>query len=96
MMRRPFELRVLEAAIKKYGAARQERMVIEECAELISAISHKHRGRPHNIPEEIADVQIMLEQLMMINGCRDEVYRIRLQKLDRLRERLGMKEDLYE
>lgn len=82
------ERKVLLAAIKRYGAAKQERMAIEECAELISAISHKQRGRPHNIPEEIADVEIMLEQVKMINDCFREVEAFRRQKIARLRARL--------
>lgn len=36
---------------------------IEECAELITAIQHCKRGRPHNLAEEIGDVQIMLARL---------------------------------
>lgn len=79
---------IFKKAIKAYGAEAQEKVVIEECAELIQAIVHKHRGRAHNIPEEIADVEIMLEQLKIINNCADEVGEIYLQKIERLFERL--------
>lgn len=82
------EHEVLKAAIDRYGAKAQEGVAMEECAELIQAISHKHRGRQHNIAEEIADVEIMLEQLKIINDCEDEVEIIRLIKVDRLRYRL--------
>ena len=75
---------IFTVAIKVNGEAEQEEMAIEECAELIMAIRHKHRGRPHNIPEEIADVEICLEQLRMINNCSEEVERIRQEKVDRL------------
>ena len=61
------------AAINTYGETYQENLAVEECAELIQAISHKHRGREHNLAEEIADVEIMLEQLKIINNCADEV-----------------------
>jgi NTP pyrophosphatase (non-canonical NTP hydrolase) len=54
---------VLELAIEIYGADNQERVAVEECCELCVAINHKQRGREHNIAEEIADVEIMLEQL---------------------------------
>lgn len=78
------ENEILKFAIKVFGEKAQEEMAIEECAELITAINHKHRGRKHNIAEEIADVEIMLEQLKIINGCDDEVEQIRKSKLERL------------
>ncbi len=83
---------VLKNAIAHYGETEQENLCIEECAELIQAINKKHRGKPHNIPEEIADVEIMLEQLKIINCCRDDVNTIKTEKLMRLSERLGVKE----
>lgn len=79
---------LLKAAISTYGAEAQEQVAMEECAELIQAISHKHRGRPHNIAEEIADVDIMLAQLRIINNCEDEVSRYIDEKLRRLIRRL--------
>ena len=71
-------------AIDKYGATEQEGIAIEECAELIQAITHKHRGRTHNLSEEIADVEIMLEQLKIINDCSEDVRKIKRYKVDRL------------
>ena len=71
-------------AIRVFGEMAQEEVAIEECSELIQAITHKHRGREHNIAEEIADVEIMLEQLKIINGCASEVEEIRKAKIDRL------------
>lgn len=61
---------------------------IEECAELIQAINKKHRGRAHNIPEEIADVEICLEQLKIINNCVDEVENYKTAKMERLKARI--------
>ena len=78
------EHEVINTAIKVYGDVAQENVAIEECAELIQAISHKHRGRSNNIAEEIADVEIMLEQLKIINNCREEVAEIHKQKIVRL------------
>ena len=75
-------------AIRKYGAEAQERQAIEECAELITAISHKQRDREHNIEEEIADVEIMLEQLKIINNCHDKVKSIKSFKIKRLYKRI--------
>ncbi len=79
---------ILTAAIEKYGEKEQEEVAIEELSELIQAICHKHRGREHNIAEEIADVEIMLEQLKIINGCHNQVLRITTEKLLRLEQRL--------
>lgn len=62
---------ILKMAITANGAMQQEIVAIEECSELIQAITHKHRGRKHNLAEEIADVEIMLEQSKIINGCTD-------------------------
>ena len=78
------ELEILTAAIRTFGEKAQEDVAIEECSELIQAISHKHRGREHNIAEEIADVEIMLEQLKIINNCAEEVAEIHKQKIQRL------------
>lgn len=52
--------------IKKYGEENQKRIAQEELAELIQAISKDLRGLKHNVEEEIADVIIMLDQLMLM------------------------------
>jgi NTP pyrophosphatase (non-canonical NTP hydrolase) len=82
------EYEILTAAIEKFGEEKQELKAVEEMCELIVAISHKHFGREHNIAEEIADVEIMLEQLKMINDCFSEVRGKRLAKIIRLKERI--------
>ncbi len=79
---------ILKLAIRTFGEEAQENVAIEECSELIQAICHKHRGRLHNIAEEIADVEIMIMQLKLINRCGGDVARIRQHKLDRLKNRL--------
>ena len=43
-----------------YGEEHQQEKAIEEMAELISAIKHRDRS---NYVEELADVQVMVEQL---------------------------------
>lgn len=83
------ERKILSEAIFVFGTNAQEKQAIEECAELIVAINHKHRGRKHNIPEEIADVEIMLEQLKIINNCASEVQEIRKMKLNRLEDKVN-------
>lgn len=55
-------------ALARYGAEAQIGMIIEECSELIVALSHYRRGRAlaEKVAEEYADVLIMLAQLRLI------------------------------
>lgn len=46
--------------LQHYGEEHQQEKAIEEMAELISAIKHKDRS---NYVDELADVQVMIEQL---------------------------------
>lgn len=46
--------------LNHYGEANQQEKAIEEMAELITAIKH---GDRKNYVEELADVQVMIEQL---------------------------------
>ena len=80
---------ILNKAIAVYGIEAQENVAIEELSELIQAICHTHRCRGNNIAEEIADCEIMLEQLKIINNCSDDVEKIKTEKLDRLCQRLS-------
>ena len=54
-----------------WGFERQSRVAQEECAELITAISHALRGRPEGMKEvieECADVYLMINQLITYFG----------------------------
>ena len=82
------EKELYQRAIDVYGRKHQEVIAIEECSELIQAITHKHRGRKDNITEEIADVEIMLEQLKIINDCTEAVEEMKAYKRERLLKRL--------
>lgn len=75
--------------IKKWGINAQLWMIIEECAELINAISKYKRGREDklSIIEELADVSIMVDQMSFYFG-KTEFERIREVKLQRLLDRL--------
>jgi NTP pyrophosphatase (non-canonical NTP hydrolase) len=77
---------LFEQAVKTYGAERQVRKAVEELTELSVALLHSldGRGDTENIREEMADVEIMLEQLHVIFGYGD----YRLEKEARLAERL--------
>jgi len=90
---------ILQGAINKWGEALQMDMVIEECAELIQAINKLRRGKDgaiSNVREELADVQIMIDQMRLIfdNEC---IQQRENDKLIRLANRLGIirKEDSH-
>lgn len=78
-------------AIETYGAMNQTMVAIEEMAELMQALVKCLRGKKdrNNLVEEIADVQIMLDQVMMIHGIElNEVIRVMEEKTQRLKERM--------
>lgn len=79
--------------IEAWGIEAQEDMAIEETSELTKAIL-KHRRRPSGdtisaLLEEMADAEIMLEQLRAIYDIRKDVDRIKADKLKRLFNRLA-------
>lgn len=66
------EREVLTKAIETYGPRAQQDMMIEEMSELTKAIL-KYRRNPSpetldNILEEMADVEIMIEQMKIMFG----------------------------
>lgn len=77
-------------ALFTYGAQAQTMMVMEEMAELQKELCKHARGKENRaqIAEEIADVQIMLEQMELLHGCAGLVAGFKAQKLDRLEKRL--------
>lgn len=62
----------------------------EEMAELQKELCKHARGKENRaqIAEEIADVQIMLEQMELLHDCEGLVAGFKAQKLDRLEKRL--------
>ena len=87
---------VLQQAIDTYGSHAQEEMAIEEMSELTKAIVKRHRAadKPSydkamsGIAEEMADVIILLTQLLMFYGNRRDVQRAVDEKVKRLAGRL--------
>jgi NTP pyrophosphatase (non-canonical NTP hydrolase) len=59
---------VCKEILERYGKEKQLDMVAEECSELIQAVMKNKRGRDNraNVLEEIADVELMIEQLNVI------------------------------
>ena len=85
----------------KYGVFAQIGQTTEECSELIQALNKYKRvfniGQTtsvdekeviDNISEEIADVSIMLEQMIYLFGIEDEVQEMYEKKLKRTYERM--------
>ncbi len=69
-----------------YGLDNQTDKTIEECAELIQALA-KLESRENTI-EEIADVQIMLKQMIYLLDCEEEVKKVIEYKINRQLERM--------
>lgn len=84
------ESEVLQRALDTYGSLPQIVMVFEEMSELQKELCKYLRGKysPANIAEEIADVEIMLEQMKMLFCCADDVRDGRRRKVARLKKRL--------
>lgn len=92
---------VCKLAIRTYGLDNQLFQLDEELAELIQAvnkwrrhmsISDKYEAYKQDVAEEIADVQIMLEQLMMIvNISEQDVTEWKDLKIHRLCDRIKNK-----
>lgn len=83
---------ILEKAIEKYGE-KQLDQAQEELAELIVAISKYKRNENKftisNVIEEIADVNIMIKQVMMLLDIKEfEVKSEEIYKLNRLKKRM--------
>ena len=90
---------VLQKAIKHYGTHNQMLKCIEECGELSRAISRvlielssgdgfTTEESQENLYEELADVLIMIEQMIIMFDCGDEVFIQQVKKMKRLKERL--------
>lgn len=71
-------------AIENYGEAIQKVVAIEELGELTQAITKSLRGDDHNVEEEIADVYIMLHQLMLMYDAKkvNEIKDFKMKRLE--------------
>lgn len=87
---------VLRAAINRYGKDSQIDKAIEEMSELTKALmKDRYKGVWRNgkqeaagVAGEIADVEILMNQLKFIFDCEDEVEKIKGQKIERLNKEL--------
>ena len=87
---RPLMNDTLKAALDLYGPEAQTLMVFEEMAELQKELCKHARGKDNReeIAEEIADVLIMLDQMMILHDCESLAARFRELKIERLEQRI--------
>ena len=76
---------ILQKAIDTYGEESQKKMMIEEMSELTKELCKWFRGEADtgHILEEMADVQIMLDQMRMIFGDTSEQEKAKVERLGR-------------
>ena len=79
-------------ALSTYGAEAQTLMVMEEMSELQKELCKHARGKDNqlSIAEEIADVLIMLDQMMILHDCESIVAQYKQEKLERLENRIAV------
>lgn len=84
------EKELYNLALSKYGAEAQTVMVFEEMSELQKELCKHARGADNQerIAEEIADVLIMLDQMMILHKCKNLVFKYKQEKKIRLEKRL--------
>ena len=77
-------------ALECWGAEFQTSMFHEEIGEVLTAISHEKRRRcgEKAVLEELADLQIMLNQMVILYGTDEEFQNIFEVKLYRLIDRI--------
>lgn len=82
---------LLTQAIERFGREAQERMMFEEMSELQKAMCKLSRGKGciDDIAQEIADVEIMLEQMKILYQCEESSALWKHEKLERLRSLLN-------
>lgn len=81
------DIDIYKKAINTFGESAQMIVALEECSELQKEISKiiREKGDLGNLAEEIADVEIMLEQLKLIFTLHDKVVTKKGEKIERLK-----------
>ena len=82
-----YDSMICRKAVETFGAELQQMVAIEEMGELLQAISKRARGKDNrdNLAEEIAYVEIMLEQLKHCYGCHIQADDYKRRKIDKLK-----------
>ena len=78
--------RQITGALECWGDEAQKSQFHEEIGEVMTAISHEKRGRCGKaaVLEELADLQIMLNQMAILYGTDEEFQKIFYEKTNRL------------
>ena len=86
----PHDDEICRAALDAFGKSSQMQVAIEEMSELTKELCKNGRGQENttHIAEEIADVEIMLWQMVMLFDCAGQVETFRRYKLERLAGRI--------
>ena len=81
---------ICQRALETYGGQLQTFVCMEEMSELQKELCKYERGEDNveHIAEEIADVRIMLDQMVIMHDCEMLVEDYKSAKLARLKERL--------
>ena len=83
---------IYKAALTTYGNQAQIIMLLEEMSELQKEICKTFRGKTtsEKIIDEIADVEIMLEQMKILFNVWSKVFLRKKYKINRLKKKLGL------
>ncbi|MDE2099489.1 MAG: hypothetical protein KGL39_19715 [Patescibacteria group bacterium] len=87
-----FPAEIYKAALIKWGYQSQVGMLFEEMGELLQILNKYDRKKAtiEQVQDELADVQIMVEQMAVVYG-RERVHRRKLEKLVRLEKLLKVR-----
>lgn len=87
--------KIYRTALETYGAEHQTKKLFEEIGEFQEALCKYNDGRDtlDHVAEELADVQIMLEQMTILHGCGALVDVWKRLKLEKLAQKIGLEED---
>lgn len=84
------DIDIYKNAISTFGESAQLIVALEECSELQKEITKilRNKGNLEHLAEEVADTEIMIEQIkLMFNFC-DKVNDFKHQKVERLNKLL--------
>lgn len=84
--------KVYEDALIRWGIHNQLVVAIEEMSELQKEICKffRHDGKEQDLIEEVADVSIMLEQIILMFDIEEDVKKVMEEKIQRLERRLSI------
>ena len=82
--------KVYEDALIRNGKHKQLVVAIEELSELQKEICKyfRNEGKAQNFIEEVADVSVMIEQIIFMFDIEDDVKKVMDEKVQRLKEKI--------